>query len=187
MREETIVKILDEIDENIPDSSEFTATELDYLEKFSIHEADYIRSRVAVILADFSEQRGENILLKLAKDKDPLVRVEACDSLSYSETSSTYEFLKKTAKQDKNSMVRGYAISSLAEISKILHKNSETKEFLIEILGNEKVIFTKINIYKALYDMGEKQYLEYLLKSLNTRIYQNRCAVIHLLEEIIND
>lgn len=187
MKEEAIHDILIEIDESIPNSSEFSNEELKFLEEISIHQAHDIRFRVAEILASFTEKRGEDILLRLAKDKDSLVRVEACDSLSNSKSSSTFEFLKRIIKKDRNGMVRGYAISSLTEISKESHKNSETVKFLLEVLKNEKIIFSKINIYKALYDMGEKQYLKNLLEDLNARVYQNRCATVHLLEEIICD
>jgi len=185
--QEAIHKILNEIDENIPNSSEFSNAELEYLEEFSFHHADDIRSRVAVILASFTEKRGEDILLRLAKDKDSLVRVEACDSLSNSKSFSTFEFLKRIIKEDRNGMVRGYAISSLNELSIKLYKNPETVRFLLEVLNSEAVEFSKINIYKALYNMGEKQYLQYLLKGLNTSVYQNRCATVNLLEEIIDD
>lgn len=185
MTEEMIEKTLDEIDANISHSSQFTDVELSYLEIFATHKEDYTRSRVAAVLADFTEQRGENLLLRLAKDKDSLVRTEACDSLQYSQSASTYEFLRKRAKRDKNSMVRGYAVSSFTEISKGLHVNTKTKEFLLELQATEKDVFTKINIYKALYDMGETQYLKHLLKNLNAKVYQNRCAAVNPLKEIV--
>lgn len=187
MHEEEINQILDEIDENICNSDEFSNEELKQLEHFSTHKAEDIRARVAIILASFTEKQGENLLINLAKDKDSLVRVEACDSLSHSESFGTYKTLKRIASQDKNGMVRGYAISSLSEISKILDRNLETSKFMMERLEKEKVVFTRINIYKALYDMGERQYLECLIRDLNTKVYRNRCAVVNLLAELINN
>lgn len=179
-------KILDGIEEGIPNADEFTDYELRQLEQFSICDKEEIRSRVAVVLAGFTEERGEQILSDLTKDKEPLVRVEACDSLRQSKSLVTYDLLMTRAKQDKNGMVRGYAISSLSEIAFVLHKEQELIVFLTQRLLEENVIFTKVNIYKTLYDMGEYKYLDCLLNSLNAKAYQNRCAVVNLPGEIID-
>ena len=156
------------------------------LERLSTCDEEDVRSRVAAVLANFTEERGEKILTDLTRDKEYLVRVEACDSLSHSKSLVTYDLLMKRAKQDQNGMVRGYAISSLSQIASALHKEQELITFLIQRLLDENVMFTKINIYKTLYDMGEYKYLDCLLSCLNTKVYQNRCAVVHLLNEIID-
>jgi len=187
MQESEIEQILNRIDENIINSDQFSNEELKWLEDFSIHKEEAIRARVAVILASFTEKTGENILINLTRDKDFLVRVEACDSLSHSESLSTYKILKRVASQDKNGMVRGYAISSFSEISKTLNRNIETSRFMMQRLEKEKVIFVRINIYKVLYDMGERQYLRCLLRSINTKVYRNRCAVVNLLAELLDN
>lgn len=182
-----INSILDNIDKNIPLSDEFSDYELTQLELFSKHEKEEIRSRVGILLANFTEERGEKILINLTKDKDSLVRAEACDSLSQSQSFGTYELLKKIATQDDDSMVRGYAISSLSKIALAINKKVEVTAFLTRRLAEERIEFTRINIYKVLYDMGEKKYLNCLIENLNDKIYQNRCAVVNLLGEIVDE
>ena len=179
--------VLIEIDSNIESSLTFSKEEIEILEKYSNDEDENIRSEVARILVNFTEERGENILKKLATDKKSIVRAEACDSLNQSKSISTYQILKNIAKLDKNGIVRGYAINSLGKMAKEIDIIDDTKEFLVECLEVEKVVFTKINIYKALYNFGEQKYLFLLIAKLKTSRYQNRCATINSLEEIMND
>lgn len=178
-------KLLDRIENNIPINDNFNEVELDQLKELSTHEDECIRSRVAEILVDFTEEKGEQILINLIKDSDSLVRTEACDSLKYSNSHETYKLLSQVAYRDSNGMVRGYAVSSLGEISKRIGEEKETVKYLKELLKREKVVFTRINLFKELYSLGEEQYLGLLLDCIDSKVYRNRCASINSLKEII--
>ena len=179
-------KILRQIEEK---SYEEELAENDYriLNELSYDKDVFIRDRVAEILVESSDEKGEEILLRLTNDKDWLVRADACDSLCISESVTTYNLLKKIAKKDTSGYVRGYAILSLGDIADNFNKEDELIEFLEDRLKYEKVEFTKINIYAVLYNLGRKEYFDKLLSMINSKKYTNRCAVVVSLQEIANE
>lgn len=179
-------KILRQIEEK---SYEEELDENDYsiLDKLSYDKEVFIRDLVAVILVESSDEKGEEILLRLTNDKDWLVRADACDSLCISESVTTYNLLKKIAKKDTSGYVRGYAILSLGDIADKINKEDELLEYLEDRLKHEKVQFTKINIYAILYNLGQKEYFDKLLSMINSKKYTNRCAVVVSLQEIANE
>ena len=147
----------------------------------------YYRVCVAEILVDFPEGQGEQILLNLTKDKIPLVRTFACESLGYNYSIAVYNRLKKIISRDKDCIVRGFTATSLANIAYELEIEERCLTFLFRILQKEKVTFTKICLYSALYTLGEKEYLYLLENEINTVKYQNRNAVINCFRDIISD
>ena len=157
------------------------------LDKLSYDKEVVIRTLVAEILVESSDEKGEEILLRLTNDNDWLVRADACDSLCISESVTTYNLLKKMAKKDTSGYVRGYAILSLGDIADNFNKEDELIEFLEDRLKYEKVEFTKINIYAVLYNLGRKEYFDKLLSMINSKKYTNRCAVVVSLQEIANE
>ena len=161
--------------------------ELNILEKLSYDEEDFFRGIVAKILVNSETEKSEEILIRLAKDKNSLVRTEACDSLCISKSVTTYEMLKHIALKDRIGMVRAYAIMSLGDIAYEVDKEDELIEFLEEILVNETVVLTKINIYTVLYSLGVEKYFPDLLKLINSKKYTNRCAVARSLAEIVDE
>ena len=179
-------KILRQIEEK---SYEEELAENDYriLNELSYDKDVFIRDRVAEILVESSDEKGEEILLRLTNDKDWLVRADACDSLCISESVTTYNLLKKIAKKDTSGYVRGYAIISLGTIAVKIHKENELMKFLEEKLMHEKTEFAKINIYTVLYNLGQKEYFDKLLSMINSKKYTNRCAVVVSLQEIANE
>lgn len=177
--------LLNKIDNNISSKSEFSKDELIMLNEFSYDNDEDIRSEVAKLLVNFTDENGEIILLRLAKDTDDLVRIEACDSLSQSRSYKTLNFLLEVSKTDENDLARGYAINSIGEISLRLQNNNEIITYLENLLINEQDIFPRINTYKSLYVLGKKEYIVDLIKLLDTDIYQNRCTTVHSLEEIL--
>lgn len=156
------------------------------LNQLSYDKDVYIRAVVAAVLVESKDDKGEEILLRLTKDHDWLVRADACDSLCISKSPTTYQLLKKIAREDTSSIVRGYAIISLKDIAIRIHKEKETIEFLKSRLTNEKAEFTRINIYSELYCLGQKEYLTNLLEMANSKRYKNRSAVVSSMEEIVN-
>ena len=160
--------------------------DLGILNQLSYDKDVYIRAVVAAVLVESKDDKGEEILLRLTKDHDWLVRADACDSLCISKSPTTYQLLKKIAREDTSSIVRGYAIISLKDIATRIHKEKEIIEFLKSRLTNEKAEFTRINIYSELYCLGQKEYLTNLLEMANSKRYQNRSAVVSSMEEIVN-
>ena len=157
------------------------------LDELSLNEASDIRVKIAEILINTDNEKGEQILLRLVQDQDSLVRAEACDSLCISKSVSTYEMLKNIAEKDRIGMVRGYAILSLGDIAIRINKQNDLTKFLKHRLENDKVEFTQINIYTVLYSLGNRDYLANLLAAINSKGYHNRCEVIDNLSEVIND
>ena len=179
-------KILRQIEEK---SYEEELDENDYsiLNKLSYDKEVFIRDLVAVILVESSDEKGEEILLRLTNDKEWLGRADACDSLCISESVTTYNLLKKIAKKDTSGYVRGYAILSLGDIADKINKEDELLEYLEDRLKHEKVQFTKIDIYAVLYNLGRKEYFDNLVSMLNSKKYLNRGSVVNILNYIANE
>lgn len=179
-------KILDEIEENIPNNKQFSSVELKQLEQLAQSKDESVRSRVAVILASFTEVFGENLLIQLTQDSDSLVRTEACDSLRYSKSFKVMNLLETIGENDEDYFVRGYAISSLGEIAIGLKVEKKIYPFFEKKLMEETEIFVRINLLEFLSKVEGEEYLNLLLGYLNTTDYRNRCSVIHSLEEVVN-
>ncbi|MCL2048654.1 MAG: HEAT repeat domain-containing protein [Defluviitaleaceae bacterium] len=178
-----------EILERIEADTISTTESLSILESYANDEDSYIRSVAAKILIDFADmEQGERLLRILINDSDYLVRTEAADSLSCSNSMEVVDLLKKHAKTDKTGMVRGYAIVSLGDIAQRLGIQKDISEFLTPLIHKETVIFTQINLAEALYRLNnDEKHLKKLLAYLDTRIYQNRCAVINSLSPLIGE
>ena len=177
-------KILRQIEEK---SYELDENDYSILNKLSYDKEVFIRDLVAVILVESSDEKGEEILLRLTNDKEWLVRADACDSLCISESVTTYNLLKKIAKKDTSGYVRGYAILSLGDIADKINKEDELLEYLEDRLKHEKVQFTKIDIYAVLYNLGRKEYFDNLVSMLNSKKYLNRGSVVNILNYIANE
>lgn len=180
------IKVLARLDDKAYEE-EFDEDDYSILKELSYDKELTIRALVARILVDSSDEKGEEILLRLTNDKEWLVRTEACDSLGISESVTTYNILKKIAKKDTSGYVRGYAIISLGDIAVKIHKENELIKFLEEMLMHEKTEFTKINIYAVLYNLGRKEYFDNLVSMLNSKKYQNRNSVVNSLNDIANE
>ena len=74
--------------------------------------------------------------------------------------------------------MRGYAILSLENIANRINRENELIEFLEERIIKEKVQFTRINTYTALYKLGREKYLKNLLSMFNSKKYENRHSVV---------
>lgn len=190
MEEESLkekFEMLKKIEDNVEFNDRFSDEEFSILELFSKEKDFIIRSEVARILVNSTCERDENILLKLSKDKNSLVRAEACDSLSISRSKNAAKVLVNTLKKDQSGMVRAYAIHSLGSISKKLHNEGDIKNLIKKILKKEKSNLAKISAFKVLYCLEDKENLSFLINRVNAKKYQNRCAVINCLEEISDE
>ncbi|HEX2953144.1 MAG TPA: HEAT repeat domain-containing protein [Bacillota bacterium] len=150
---------------------------------------DEIRWTVAEALMEFDDIHAEQILNSLVIDENETVRVCACESLRYGRTKETIRLLKERLIIDKSSLVRGYAALSLADIVREDPSlpDFELVPFLKERINKEKNAGVKISIYKSLYNLGEREYLDLLLHEINNREYRNRCAVVNLVSDSISE
>lgn len=176
-----------EIIEEIELSNCKSSNELKILNYLSKDKDDEIRARVAEILVIYDNLEAEKILISLLRDNDPLVRVNACDSLYNSNSLEVLNLLKNRVLYDKSSLVRGYATASLTDIAlNIKIDFKDLVKFFQNVLEKEKNQWVRINLYKVLYQLGDKKYLTQLLKELNNRLYKNRSAVVSAIVEIIS-
>lgn len=174
--------------EELEDMNCFTKDMYKFLDYLSEDEEYEVRVKVSEILVLSNDVEGDNILIKLLKDKEELVRVNACDSLCNSSSNDVIYHLKDRILKDKSSLVKGQAILSLVDIFVTLNNNlSEHIEFLKHILKKQNTQWVRINIYKALYILGDKAYLNTLVSELENRYYRNRCAVVNILGELISN
>lgn len=190
MEEESLKEkfdMLKKIEDNVEFSDRFSDEEFNILELYSKEKNFIIRSEVARILVNSTCNRDERILLKLSRDKKSLVRAEACDSLSISKSKRAVDILVRTLKKDQSGMVRAYAIHSLGNISKRLHIEMDIKDIIKKVLRKEKSNLVKISAFKVLYSLKDEENFSFLINKLNSKKYQNRCAVVNCLEEISNE
>lgn len=146
-----------------------------------------LRYRAAGLLALFPSDESEQLLVPLLNDDDHLVRATACDSLSFSKSNNTLNLLLKVVK-DKQYLVRGYAILSIGDIqNNIGSDNTEVIKLLKYLYAKESSEWVKIAISRSLYILGEFSYGNLLLEKLNNRSYRNRCFVLSLLEQLIDN
>lgn len=111
---------------------------------------------------DFDE-KAEQILLRLTKDKKWLVRADACDSLCISKSVETYNLLESMAKKDTSGCVREYAVLSLGEIANRIHRKSEltkivddsNKDVILKALMEQKDIETIDSIISEIEELIE--------------------------------
>ncbi len=191
MEEESLIEkfdMLKKIEENVEFSDRFSDEEFDILKLYAKDKNYIIRSEVARILVNSTCPRDESILLKLSRDKKHLVRAEACDSLSVSMSKNAIKVLINALRKEKSGMVRAYAIHSLGCISKKLKLEKEIKSLIKQVLKKESSNLVKISAYKVLYSLNDndREYLYHLIRKLKSKKYQNRCAVINCLDEILN-
>lgn len=176
-------KFLKEMDNKI----KFSDSEIKIIESLSDDSDVDIRYEVAQNLVFVDSEISDSILLKLLKDKDLMVRVNACDSLCNSKSIKVFEILK-TMVNDKSALMRGYTVTSLADITKNIYVNiDEITLFLKKSFTNENSEWVKISYYYAFYCFGDKSYYESLLFELNNSSYKCRCAVVNTIEFLFDE
>lgn len=173
--------------EDIEGKAYITHEDLKIIDALSYDPDDEVRARIAECIIDPNIDLAREILTRLINDKDSLVRANACDSLFNDKSSKTLELLKNKVLKDRCSLVRGYATLSITDIVvKNGYNNQEFIEFFLNRLNKEKIVWVKICIYKALYLMGCREFLDLILSELNSRAYRNRCLIANILGEIIS-
>lgn len=184
MSNDQIVKYLDDLIENPQNISMQISRLKDLANKKSV----LVRSLVAEVLVNNNDVISKDILLKLLNDKNSLVRTEAADSLSEYPYSDVVKQLEITAENDKNHIVRGYALLSMTLASLALKIDSaKIVTFLHKRCKKEKSAFCKLSCYHALLIMGEADKLSGILSILKSKNYRNRCAAINTLYDVVDE
>ncbi len=175
---------LRQVEENDSHNVEIMTT----LMKLAQDRSPFIRIDAIELLVDYPTSEVEDLLLTCLNDKNELVRTEAVDALSIFQSKFVYDHLRIKASEDPCYLVRAYAISSLTDVAKSMnHLILETIAFIIERSFVERRILIKLNCYRSLYILGNKEYLNEMLAIIHSKNYRNRCAVANILADVINN
>lgn len=144
-----------------------------------------IRVYIAELLVLSKDNKAEKMLIHMCDDEDELVRANACDSLSVFPSIETYNCLIKNILTDISMLVKTYAILSIIDI--LNHVEIDTKELksLLILNLNAEEIYMRAACRKGLYILGDDEQLEELINLLHSDNYQDRCAVLNILEDIM--
>lgn len=124
-------------------------------------------------------------LCQLANDKDAQVRVEAVDSLCEFCCAESYSVMR-SAIPDSDFLVRAYAAFGLAFIGKTIEPE-EAKRLLICAEEKETECRALVGIYGGLYILGQTSALDNLIMLFSSGDYHIQCAVLNILNEVLND
>ena len=162
-------------------------SDLVILINLSHHDDSEIRAYVAELLALANDVEAERTLITLSNDEDELVRVNACDSLSTFATTNSYEQLQKCILNDQSLLVKKYAILSLIDIMKYVNVDKNELNMLFGNLTQKDDISISASGFKGLYMMGDKEHLNDIINLLTAEDYRDRCTVINILEDIMEN
>lgn len=157
------------------------------LKNLSFDDDVTIKSMVAPLLVDFPNSDAKDVLIRLAKDDDSLVRTEAYDSLSVFPFPDVQVFLQGAMTREKNSLARSYAILSWTDVSLSMGYTVAGAPYIRGLRRKEKSDNCLLSYSYALYRFGDKEELDILLSFLQNSNYQIRCATLALLEDIIDE
>lgn len=167
--------------------STINLSDIEILINLSHHNDSEIRAYVAELLALANDIEAERTLITLSKDDDELVRVNACDSLSTFATTNSYEQLLKCILNDQSLLVKKYAILSLIDIMNYVNVDRNELNMLFGNLTQKDDISISALGFKGLYMMGDKEHLNDIINLLTAEDYRDRCTVINILEDIMEN
>lgn len=149
------------------------------------------RNRIAQICANCFDTTcntkiAEKILLRLLGDADPIVRVNACDSLGSS--AATYVMIRLLfLLKDKDPLMRGYAALSMADIGK--KKAGCIKGLCRQILrrhsGREKEPWVQICYDGACYALGDTARKMSILEKLTSKDEHVRYLALQMIDQYV--
>ncbi|MBE6981494.1 MAG: HEAT repeat domain-containing protein [Ruminococcaceae bacterium] len=152
-----------------------------FLEGLIKSSTEELRSVLAKSLA-CGDTRAVSLLIELSKDEDEFVRLEAIDSLSNFPCEESYLAFCDGVK-DESDLVRAYSFWGLSVASGERHKR-DAQILLRTAASKEQSPRIYVDIYAGLYNLGEKERLEDLLRLFDVGNYQVKCAILHTLEDI---
>lgn len=171
------------------DSSRVTRDDIELLSELSENSDVEIRINVAQLLSAFPSKKTKKILINMIRDDDALVRTNVCDSLSIFVDKDILSLLLSVIENDKDNMVKCYAILSARDISQNLDYffQKKTKAVFEKIILDECDDEILIAANSGLYVLGDVKKLDLILQQLNNDNYFIRCFVINVLLDIVNN
>lgn len=102
---------------SLEECSKLNEKDIQKLKILAADSEEEIRLAVSEVLALFTDETSEKILLSMLNDTSYLVQASTCDSLYFSSSLSTLTVLKGLSKHNRV-LVRGYAALSIGDIQK---------------------------------------------------------------------
>ncbi len=143
-------KLVD-IENRISSEDSFSKEDMSFFKALMNDRITFYRAKVAELLIDATDEEGVDFLRELTRDKDYLVRTEACDSLGSFPTEENKKLLQAILLSDKDYLVRGYAVMSFGDICMELKQMEYGTKVLLDGLEREGSSFVKVNYYMYLY------------------------------------
>lgn len=176
-----------EILDLIADKNNINSSDKKMLIQLSKHDDSEIRAYVAELLVLANGSEIEAVLIDMCSDKDELVRVNACDSLSAFATIDAYNQLVSCALDDISPLVKNYALLSIIDMMNYIEiDKNELKSLFLNISQKEGVSISA-TCFKGLYVLGCEEYLKNIIDLVETKNYQDRCAIINILGDIMTN
>lgn len=109
------------------------------------------------------------------------------EELSSNSACIVMELEDKRDENTKQFLVRGYAVLSAADVQRNLKESSTyTVQFLKNMELREKSRWVKIALCSALISLGCGEYQSKLIEFIDDKRYQNRCAALTRIRELIS-
>jgi HEAT repeat protein len=165
----------------------FTEDDFKFLKLCAVSKDWEVRNTVAEILVKSNSNTTKEILVKLCKDQNSLVRTNACDSLAVFAYDDVFDILKKISGKDKCYLVRTYAVMSMYDVGKNLHIDEEyLLKFFAEMVEKEHNTLVKLALFSVMYKCGNRTYIRKIVKCLYCGDYKVRCFAVNILGELKN-
>lgn len=125
------------------------------------------------------------LLCQLARDSQSFVRIEAVDTLGSFVCQESFNALC-LAVNDDDELVRAYAAFGIAAVGKQI---APTKALCLlnQIALSEKSRRVLVDVYGGMYLLGQDDALQKLFELFQADDYLVQCAVVHFLEDIMNN
>jgi|GEM_PF-5038857 len=163
----------------------FEELDTEMIMKLAKNKDSEIRTLIAEVLSQYSNDFCDDILLAMLDDNDEMVRCNACDSLGSSNNPEcVYKLIEKF--DDESELVRCYAILGATDITlrtKELEKELENK--IRAHIKKEKGI-VKIAGLSSLVLFGYSTYLNRIFKYLSDPDYHIQIFTIKTLRDVSN-
>lgn len=168
------------------------SSELELLYHLSFHPDPFIRSSVAALLVDHYEEKSELILLRLATDKQEIVRSDAAGALCIARSPKAIQQLLELAEHDPSHLVRGFAVHSIYYVFVNVYGDSEktlitVRNIMRHLLDTETSQWVRICCCSVLCLSGDSEFLPLLCGALDNDDLHVRTIVIETFEEILNE
>ena len=169
------------------DETELEQVDIDHILQLLRTENLDVRNFAVQIAGLYYCPSFEQSLVELLKDRESIVRVNACDSLSNSDNASVREKIIPLMPA-RQRLERGYALISYSDITL---NSGQPKEPAIEVLRQyfekERNTWVRVLGIEALAQLGDKQALPELYRHTSDTYYNTRRVAIGCAHEFLAD